>query len=118
MPQRIYSIILQTSIGDRPGTMEVQIGTGRVNGRLNVLKQSEPFEGSVDENGNCRIRGRLVTLRSSLPYIASGEMGADSLRLYLEGEGFAFPVVGTILQPGRSASPKTDIQGGNADANE
>lgn len=96
MSRRKYSILMHTPIGGRAGTLEIQIERNKVRGYLDVLKHSEPFEGNIDENGNCCISGRLITLMNVIPYTATGQIAQDSLDLFLKGGQNVFYVTGTI----------------------
>ncbi len=98
MLRRKYRIQMQTPLGNRSGTLEVQIEKDKIKGHLDVLKHLEPFEGSIDENGRCSISGILVTLMSSIPYTAAGQITPDSLHLSLKGGRNLFPITGTICQ--------------------
>ena len=89
---------MQTPLGSRSGTLEVQIENSQIRGHLDVLKHLEPFEGNIDENGYCSISGTLVTLMSSIPYTATGQITPDSVRLSLKGGRNLFPITGTIDQ--------------------
>lgn len=66
MFRRKYHIQMQTPLGNRAGTLEVQIEENKIRGHLDVLKHLEPFEGNIDKNGYCSISGTLVTLMSSI----------------------------------------------------
>lgn len=96
MLRRKYHIQMQTPLGSRAGTLEVQIDEDKVRGYLNVLKNLNPFEGTIDENGYCSIRGTLVTLMSSIPYTATGQITPNSLSLSLKGGRNLIPITGTI----------------------
>lgn len=98
MLKRKYHIHMRTPLGDRAGTLEVQIEKGRVRGYLEVLKHLEPFEGSIDESGQCRISGTLVTLMRTIPYTATGRITAEALQLSLQGGRDRFPVTGTAFR--------------------
>ncbi|MGN0564168.1 MAG: hypothetical protein ACI4LH_05445 [Candidatus Heritagella sp.] len=98
MIRRIYRIQMHTPLGSRPGTMEVLIEKNTVRGYLDILRHLEPFEGSIDENGRCRIRGILVTLLSRIPYTATGRITPDVLDLSLRGGQNRFPVRGTVCR--------------------
>lgn len=80
--------------------LEVQIERDRATGRLEILKHREPFDGSVDADGYCRITGRLVTLMQTIPYTATGRMMPDSLSLRLEGGRNIFRITGVIHPEG------------------
>ena len=60
MLERKYRILMQTPIGDRAGTLEVQIEQNKIHGYLDMLNHSEPFVGSIDEEG-CNDRLLLGT---------------------------------------------------------
>ena len=63
----IYDVILETSIGERHGKMDVSIRDKSIKGILRILKGEEPFEGIVDASGQCRISGNLSTLMRRMP---------------------------------------------------
>ncbi len=96
MLERKYRILMQTPIGDRAGTLEVQIEQNKIHGYLDMLNHSEPFVGSIDEEGCCCIRGRLITLMNTIPYTASGHITPDSLHLLLKGGRHLFPITGVL----------------------
>lgn len=90
-----YQIRMQTPMGERTGTMEVQFEGGSISGRLNLLQHSEPFEGSIGPDGACRISGRLITLMSTIPYTATGRITPEAVELSLQGGRSCFAVTGT-----------------------
>ncbi|MGN0203534.1 MAG: hypothetical protein ACI4BB_03250 [Coprococcus sp.] len=98
MLKRKYQIVMQTPIGGRAGTLEIQIEQNTISGYMNLLKRSEPFEGSIDENGYCSIRGKLITLMNTIPYTATGQITMDSLDLSLQGGRNRFSVKGTVIK--------------------
>ena len=95
MSDRLYDILMQTPLGKRSGTMQIRIADSRVSGMLAIMKHSEPFEGTVDAEGNCTIRGLLVTLLRRIPYTAVGTIRDGALRLSLTGERNTFEIRGT-----------------------
>ncbi|MGM9521756.1 MAG: hypothetical protein ACI3VB_04680 [Oscillospiraceae bacterium] len=98
MLRRKYIIQMRTPLGNRSGTLEVQIEKDTVKGYLDVLKHSEPFEGCIDEDGHCCISGKLITLMNIIPYTATGRITLDSLDLSLKGGRNIFSVTGTIFR--------------------
>lgn len=96
MLRRKYCILMKTPMGDRKRTMDVQIEQNKATGHLDILKHAEPFDGSVDANGYCRITGKLVTLMQTIPYTATGRMLPDSLHLSLQGGRNTFHITGII----------------------
>lgn len=106
MLKRKYHILMHTPIGDRAGTLEIQIDRDKVNGYLNVLKHAEPFEGWIDENGYCHIKGKLITLMNTIPYTATGQILPESLTLSLNGGRSIYNMTGIIS---REESKKSDL---------
>lgn len=98
MLRRKYDVQMRTPLGSRSGTLEVEIEKGRVTGSLDVLKHAEPIEGSIDEAGTCCLRGKMITLMSTIPYTATGQMTMDSLELFLRGGRNVFHMTGTPVQ--------------------
>lgn len=96
MENRIYNIEMDTPIGLRYGTMTLCSTGNKVNGTLALLEHSEPFNGTVDENGNCTIYGRLVTLMRTIHYTANGKISEKGIELLLHGEQNNFKVRGTL----------------------
>lgn len=97
MKHRIYHITMRTPIGQRRGTMELSLRNDRVQGTLHLLAHSEPLAGSVDREGNCRIRGRLITLMRTIEYTAIGKITEKAVDLLLQGERNCFPITGTAI---------------------
>ncbi|MGN0314247.1 MAG: hypothetical protein ACI4EG_05600 [Fusicatenibacter sp.] len=98
MLRRKYQIQMKTPLGTRTGTMDIQIDKGKLRGHLDVLKRAELLEGNIDENGYCSISGTLVTLMSSIPYTATGQITPDSLCLSLTDGRNVFLLTGTLCQ--------------------
>ncbi|MGN0799910.1 MAG: hypothetical protein ACI4NU_05700 [Christensenellales bacterium] len=110
MCKRKYQIQMRTPLGNRTGTLEVQIEKNIIKGHLDVLKHLEPFEGNIDENGHCSINGRLVTLMSAIPYTATGQITPDSLHLSLKGGRNLFPITGTVCQENGTNVPAEAVK--------
>lgn len=109
MFKRSYHIQMHTPLGRRAGTLEVQIEKNKVRGYMNVLAHREPFEGSIDENGNCSFSGTLVTLMSTIPYTASGQITPELLELSLKGGQNLFPITGSVLQDAEAVTKKRSV---------
>ena len=90
-----YDIIMQTPIGARYGTMTFAVHNSRVDGILDILKHANPFSGTIEENGECRIQGMLTTLMRTIPYQAAGRVTRDALRLWLNAAQETFEISGT-----------------------
>lgn len=94
MPKQSYDIVMQTSIGERYGTMIVEWEGEQISGLMEILGHTEVFHGKVDENGNCHIEGKLVSLKRTIPYIAVGKISSSMLQLSLRGERNIFEMAG------------------------
>ncbi len=103
MWSRLYDITMQTPIGNRYGSMNVTVNQNHVDGILTILKKATPFDGSICEDGNCRISGQLITLMRTIPYDAVGRITKSSLWLILKGEQETFEVSGSVSDSNVSA---------------
>lgn len=100
MGKREYLITLHTPLGDRYGSMSVAFMDRVVNGVMEILDHMEPFHGTIDENGNCRISGRLMTLVRMIEYTAVGTISPESVQLTVQGERNVFKLYGKVFQSG------------------
>lgn len=94
MQEQKYTIFMHTPLGKRHGTMTVKTTGNSLSGTINILERCEPFEGTVDKSGNCRITGRLVTLMRSITYSAVGTISNDAIYLLLQGDRNVFEISG------------------------
>ena len=69
-----YYVALQTPIGTRQGHMTVSVQEHQICGTLDVLKQANPFSGTISETGECSICGELTSLFRSIPYQGTGNV--------------------------------------------
>ena len=88
MEKQAFSIVMQTSIGKRYGTMTVEWKEECISGFLTILEHTEAFQGCVDESGNCRIEGKIISL------IATGKINTTMIQLILKGEKNVFALSG------------------------
>ncbi len=100
---RKYNIVMKTPIGLRYGTMDACLADGRMTGTINLLGHSEPFDGMIGCDGNCKISGRLITLMRTIPYTAVGNVSRETIELLLEGERNRFKITG-------SAVPESEVE--------
>lgn len=94
MSERTYTIYMHTPLGEREGTLFAERNGQKLNGWLDVLKHREPFEGTVDEDGNCRITGEFVTLMRRVAYTATGQISDFSIHLEVKDERNIFELSG------------------------
>ena len=104
-----YNVALQTPIGTRQGHMTVSVQEHQICGTLDVLKQANPFSGTISETGECSICGELTSLFRSIPYQGTGKITEEQLRLLLRGPKDTF-----ILSGNAGAFPLPEGQEGTA----
>ena len=98
MADSVYEIMMYTPLGSKKGMMSCRIKNGIINGQLYILKHSEPFEGVIDEDGNCKIKGKIVTMLKAACYTGIGRITASLVELkvyYGRGE---YELCGTPLK--------------------
>ena len=95
-----YNVALQTPIGTRQGHMTVSVQEHQICGTLDVLKQANPFSGTISE---CSICGELTSLFRSIPYQGTGNVTQEALCLLLRGKKESFVLSG---RAGASALPE------------
>jgi hypothetical protein len=93
-----FDVCMRTPVGTRTGRMTVFCNTDTVSGRLDILNHSEPFEGTMDRDGNCRLYGKIITLMRAIEYEAIGKIAHDSLELSIIDDRYIFEITGTPCQ--------------------
>lgn len=93
---RIYDILLHTPLGKKRGELKAKIENGELNGFLSVLGHTEPIKGTVDENGNCSLKGKFVSLMKSVDFTADGTIDFDALRLAVKGDAGYYEIMGQL----------------------
>lgn len=101
MSEQQYSIVMQTPIGKKYGSLSVSILEDKLNGCLTLLNHNEPIEGTVDGNGNCSFTGKLVTLLRTIPFVATGIISDSEVKLQIKGARNTFRLTGVIDEKGK-----------------
>ncbi|MGN0338880.1 MAG: hypothetical protein ACI4D0_00130 [Lachnospira sp.] len=101
MSEQQYSIVMQTPIGKKYGSLSVSILADRLNGYLTLLNHNEPIEGTIDGSGNCSFTGKLVTLLRTIPYVATGIISDSEVKLQIKGARNTFRLTGVIDEKGK-----------------
>lgn len=91
-----YNVRMYTPLGEKPGTMIANKTGNALNGWLNILGHQEPFEGTVDEMGNCNISGLFITLMRRVSFVATGQLSDSSVYLRIKGERNVFELSGEV----------------------
>lgn len=92
--KQLYDIQMETLIGIKKGKMEVSWNQGKISGYITILGHTNPFEGVVDEEGNCRIHGDIITLMRTFHYAAAGSITVSALYLSMESGQEVFRITG------------------------
>jgi hypothetical protein len=95
MSQQRYSIVIQTPLGKKNGMLTASISGNLLRGWLYVLQHKEPFEGTIDAEGNCELCGKIITLMRTINYKATGKITPDSLKLSITDNRHVLEIIGT-----------------------
>ncbi|MGN1367949.1 MAG: hypothetical protein ACI4WX_03700 [Aristaeellaceae bacterium] len=95
--KKMYRIVMNTPLGERYGTIALTKDNHRLFGEMNLLKASQPFDGSIDENGNCSFCGTLLSLMRTIRYRAIGRITDNAIELKLSGERNEFDITGVAV---------------------
>lgn len=96
----IYDVLMNTPLGKRKGELKAKIENGKLTGFLSLFGHTEPIEGTVDENGNCSLKGKFITLMQSVDFTADGIIDRDTLCLALKGSGGCYEIMGQRRRQG------------------
>lgn len=91
-----YNVRMYTPLGEKAGTMLANRTGNVLNGWLNILGHQEPFEGTIDEMGNCNISGLFITLMRRVSFVATGKFSDSSVSLQITGERNVFELSGEV----------------------
>ena len=97
-----YDVSLHTPIGKRKGEMKVNIEDGKLIGFLTLFRNTEPLSGSIDENGECTLKGKFITLLKPVYFTATGKIHDEDLQLVLKCECGNYKMLGSS-QKGKEA---------------
>lgn len=81
-----YKISMQTPLGERRGTMLVNIEGQSARGYIDIFGRKGFFEGEIGEDGQYCLHGRIITLIRTINYRATGRADGDRIALTLESE--------------------------------
>lgn len=94
METRCYEICLNTSLGKRKGTLQLNISDNDISGYIFLFNNKEPFTGKIDKNGTCQIEGKFVTILNEFIFTATGKIQEDTIQLALKTKSREFTVDG------------------------
>lgn len=94
MEERKYLINMHTPIGVRRGVLFATIKQDRISGTINILERTEAFEGIIEEDGHCVIKGNIISLMKTIEYVATGRFTEDDVSLRLKDKKSTFMIYG------------------------
>lgn len=97
---KIYDILMNTPLGQKKGELKAKIENGKLIGFLSLFGNTELIEGTVDEKGNCSLKGKFVTLMKSVDFTADGTIGMDNMRLAVKGNSRYYEIMGQLRSEG------------------
>lgn len=100
MRETRYRIRLSVPLGQRSGTLVTRETDGRITGWLDVMKQENPFTGTLSAGGQLRLSGVIQTLVSTVHYTAAGMVSGPQILLDLKTpSGTYYHISGEELTP-------------------
>lgn len=106
MSEQNYVITLDTPLGIRKGTLELEILETKIDGYLSIFGNRESVAGELTDDGACRLNGKFVTLMREFFYEATGYITCDNIALTLRSGQSVFPLNGVAI------TQTEQIQGG------
>lgn len=94
-----YDICMNTPVGVKKGRLTVNRCSDVISGILNILKHNQPFEGKIDAEGNCEIKGTLITLLRTVNFVATGKIMSGSLSLSFKDGSHILKITGKAHRP-------------------
>ena len=95
-----YRIKMKTPLGEKHGTMLMNINEGTVHGHINIFGNKGSFMGEIHKDGTCRLCGRIITLIRTIEYVADGKAQEETIILTLKGERNTFYISGLACPAG------------------
>ncbi len=92
-----YNIVLNTTIGNKIGTMSAKIVDDTLECVITVMKSENYFSGTIDFDGKFKIHGHLKTLTNNIDCNGEGYLDDSSITFKLNAEGRNLIVTGTSV---------------------
>lgn len=91
---RIYKVTMNTPLGNRSGTLGINIAGNKLDGFLQILKSSNPIVGVIDNSGLCNFSGHIDTAAKTLRFTARGVISEQTVELTLLSEDCQYLITG------------------------
>ena len=92
-----YTVVLDTELGKRNGSMQLSVDGTEIEGFLSLLNRTEPCYGNIENDGHCNLHGKIVTLIKEIVYEATGYIRDNEIILTLKSEKNTFHMKGIAL---------------------
>lgn len=102
MDKRNYNIVMETPLGKKKGNIMLFINDGAdeashagvdiITGEISILDVSEPFIGTLGEDGFCKFNGNLKTPGKEIAYEAIGKLSDYGIDLLLNTDSGLFHI--------------------------
>ena len=86
MSEKLYEVYMYTPMGKKSGQILIQQEGNHLSGWLDILMDKEPIAGTIDEEGNCQIKGVFITLLNAVHFTATGRITDSHIDLTMEDE--------------------------------
>ena len=86
MVEKLYEVYMYTPMGTKSGLLLIQQEGICLSGWLDILMDKEPIVGTIDEEGNCQIKGVFITLLNLVHFTATGRITDSQIDLTMEDE--------------------------------
>ncbi|MGN1133889.1 MAG: hypothetical protein ACI4RN_05465 [Oscillospiraceae bacterium] len=97
-----YNIIMAAPIGDKKGTLKVEIIDNKLEGSLVIMKNENYFYGSIKSNGSCEVMGDIKTLTGTVEYQGEGYLDMQTVTLVLNAGSNSLIITGKASDEGGS----------------
>ncbi len=92
-----YNIVLNTTIGNKIGTLSAKIADDTLECVIAVMKNENYFSGAIDSYGKFKICGHLKTITNNIKCNGEGYLDDSSITFTLNAEGRNLIVTGTSV---------------------
>ncbi len=92
-----YNIVLNTTIGNKTGTLSAKIADDALECVIEVMKNKNFFSGTIDSYGKFKMSGHLKTLTDNIKCKGEGYLDYSSITFTLNAEGRNLIVTGTSV---------------------
>lgn len=92
-----YNIVLNTTIGNKKGTMFAEITNDALECVIEVMKNRNHFSGTINSYGKFIIHGRLKTLTNNIECEGKGYLDDSSITFTINAQGKNLIVTGTSV---------------------